>query len=423
MSDDREFKIKISADASTVSSEAQKAGSALGDLEQKSKQFTADDVEGSSKIVAGKHDIRAALSVLGSQLGEFGGLARFAFSPMAVAMGGILYLIRGVHAANESLKASLLALSTPMGDIAGAMREVRLEAIRSDEAFHRFTESASRDARIKIEGIRAEQKATEELSQAREKYELSQAKTPEQREQIQARYASSRASSAAGFDQREINAKQTELDNLRLAKREAAAAASHNAPGMTRAQVEAHEKDNSRLIADLDRQMAEISKTAEEQTPGWRDLALGGMSPWNYKDYQAQWALQESSQGMIARLRALRKRTVDRQEPLARASAAFKEQDQLGGMISDLAPQLGQERADATLSAHTAVLSGALNSGAEANENLGKIAEAIKASLDAGKGVSGAMLQELRAATQWQRQMEQRVRSLEGTRKTTAPGI
>jgi hypothetical protein len=441
MSDDRQFKIQISADASSVSAESQKAGSALSDLESKSKQFTEADVQWSSKIVAGKHDVRAALEVLGSQLGEFAGLARFAFNPWTVAMGALVVAIRSVQAANAQLKASLEALKTPIGDLAGAIADVRAESIKQDEAFHKATENLTRDTKIRIEAIHAEEEAEKKLTAAMEKNELSQAKTPEEKQQIEAKYGAKGAAADDKYKQAEINARQGELDNLQLALHEAQARTSKAAPGMSKDQVNVSLKAAPKTLSDLDKQIADISKTAEDQRPGWGDWAMAAMSPSRWQNYQDKTRTYQSSQETIGRLTTLRKQTAGRVEPLERAQAGFDEQSELSGRISELAPELVQQRKNAALSAQTDRLAAApdiIDRGQQAlsDQRTGKysaqdaaaVAQLSKLSTDTGLGNRGLfdainrLIDTQQGTDALTKEIMRHVQSLEGTRKTTAPG-
>lgn len=437
MNDERQFSIKITADAGSVSSESQQAGMALSDLESKSKQFTDADVQGSSKIIAGKHEIRAAFEVLGSQLGEFAGLARFVFNPWTLAIGALMVAIRSVKAANDLLKASLEALKGPIGDIAGAIAEVREESIKQDEEFHKFTANLTRDTKIRIEAIHAEEEAEKKLTAAREKHELSQAKTPEEKQQIEAKYGAKGAATDAKFKQAEINARQGELDNLYLALHEAQAKTSKAAPGMSKEQVNVSLKAAPKTVSDLDKQIADISKTAEEQRPDWGDWAMSKMSKARRDLYQDKMTTYQSSQETIGRLTTLRKKTATQaQEPLLRAQAGFAEQSELSNQISELAPELGQQRKNAALSDFTNRIINApeiIESGRQAlsdrrtGQYSGQDADAVKQlsqlSTDTGLGNRGLfdainrlidMHKNTEALT---KDIQRRISSLEGTRK------
>jgi hypothetical protein len=422
MSDEREFKIRIvtSADSTGATATTQE----LNQLTQKSQAYTTAEIEGSRKIALGKHEISAAMRLLGSQFGELGGLAHYLFNPWTAAMGAILVITRAVHSANEALKAALAAMATPIGNMGAAWHEVQMEAIKADKAFAENLEHITAATRVQIAALHAQKEATEKLAEARKHYELSQAQTPEARAAIEERYAASGVRTSAQFSQREINARQTELDNLRLAQHEAEANATRFGGGRSREQVEARLKDLPKELSDLDKQISDLKKVAEDQAPGWKSTVRRMVPGYTGSTFdKANQAAYESTLHTLTTLINLRRAVAGSEEPLTRAGVAFEEQGALKKRIGDLAPEIGQQRATAGLENQTALAVNALSGASAANENLSKILQKIRDETAAGHGVTMQLIADRQAALQWQQDAERRLRSLEGTRKSTAPGL
>jgi hypothetical protein len=405
MSDDtRDFRIKITTEADT--SGVREQDSALNGLAE-------NDVQQTKRMIGGKHELRAAMSLLGHEFGILGGMVHFLFNPWTAAIGGILVATRALHAANKLLDDSMEALSGHIGKIRDALRDVQIEAIKTDKAFNQNLENNARGTQLKIAGIHTEREAAEKLAEARKQYELSQAQTPEAKMAIEQRYAASGAASSAQFDRREIAAKQFELDNLGLALHESKAATQASGGGLSREEVEARLKDLPKKLSDFDSQITALKKVSEDIKPGWGTHILDQIFPGAFNARVSTWT---ETLPTISGLEAARKQTAASLEPLTRTAAGYTEQDALGKRIGDLTPELDQQIKTATSQTQNQKLVDLYKAGAEAHSETTKLTEEIKRAIESGKGISVATLQSLRSFTAWQADIERQIRSIKKPR-------
>ena len=355
MSDDRDFKIRISTVADTSGITQQ--NDALKELGGTSEKTNAADVEGTAKATLGKHELRSAMRLLGHEFGALGGMVHFLFSPWTIAIGAVLVVTRLLKSANEELDATIKRLADSTGDLTKGYADIEEAAIKADKAFHSSLEAAERDGKSKLSTLEAEKKAVEAVMAAREKLEMSQAKTPEEKEGIRNRYEMAKEGRESEFEQKRIGLLQEKLDNLIIQQHIKDEQADKFAPGMDLTDIQ-KELSKAKMKPELQAKAKAADEAAEKSKPSFGDYFNPAfVSGQHLSDVH----IAEMLHQQVAKLPSERGLTI--------AETAKTESLNLQKAILDLAAELQTARRNAGIGSSASHSVGQLNALAGMNAN------------------------------------------------------
>lgn len=286
---EREFKILITGDASGINSASREGGQAMGEYSRLAVGANKEVAEEVKKTDGVHKLLHGSVKLLGHEFGALRGLAHYVFSPWTAALGAVLVAVRMVHAAHERLKQaaeeagaanarSFIALTDAEQQSASKITEW-VQSFRSEvDALEAAQAKAVTGNGKIVAAINAQKDALTKLAASRKEFELTQAKTDEERQEIELRYRRTGRVVNEGAEASIIGEKRKELAGAEAKQSSlteataAAAAAALGEPGQHRQKLIATYKD---FQTDVQKQLDAASKEAElkKGTGGWAAAA------------------------------------------------------------------------------------------------------------------------------------------------------
>lgn len=189
--EEREFKIKITGDASSLVGESRKSADALGQVEGKTKDSAAAHNEAEKathRHAEGHKELHKAMHVVMEESPVLGLLLKTALSPTGGALLGAIFLFQKlngeIEAVNKRLEEMEDTASKPIGNFKEAVREANEEVEKGQRAFTDWLEGLDKVAGQakdqvdeEIQSLEQETQATQDLLKA--KAELDKARIDE----------------------------------------------------------------------------------------------------------------------------------------------------------------------------------------------------------------------------------------------------